>query len=98
MDTTDYLIDVAMTEERKFNPNHYNICLTPERQAIVSKLKPIDDRVFKSIRRLVEAWRNFVKVKMNVYRDFRTDNTIVILRAKPKSEKYLTSLISSFHD
>ena len=83
MDVTECLIDAVMNETQQFNPNHYNICLPPEIQTTISKLKSIDERVFKCLKKLVEVSGHFFRLKENLYRDLRIENTVVFLRSKP---------------
>ena len=83
MDVTECLIDAVMKETRQYNPNHYNICLAPEIQATISKLKSIDERAFKCLKKLVEVSGHFFRIKENLYRDLRIENTVVFLRCKP---------------
>lgn len=67
MDVTTLLIDATLREERGFTPNHHNPNISAPSQLTLSKMKTIDDRIFKTIKRLLDISGQFLKVKGNCY-------------------------------
>ena len=83
-----------MRENRTFTPNNYNLFLTPLQQLTLSRLKTLDSRLLKAVGKLLETSGNFMKIKENLYRDFRQERpSIVAIRPREISGNAKDSLI-----
>ena len=82
-DMSGLVIDSVFAESGKFSPNHYNVVISPERQIILSKLRTLESRAFKAVKKIMEMSGHFLRIKENVYRDMRhTDVYSIVVRNK----------------
>ena len=85
------VINSILHEPKKFTANHYDFSITAEKQLILQKMKSIKDRNFKVVKKLMEMSGNFLKIKVNAYRDMRHPDSVVIV--KPQQTKIKEDLL-----